>query len=45
MRTIYPRNITDAVAKAVIDANYYLPHDVVKSVKEAAAVETSKQSL
>ncbi len=44
MRTIKPAQITEAVSKAVIDANYYLPYDVVKAVKAAAASEKNKKA-
>ncbi len=44
MRTIKTTQITEAVSKAVIDANYYLPYDVVKAVKAAAAGETNKKA-
>jgi fumarate hydratase subunit alpha len=44
MRTILPSQITEAVKKAVIDINYFLPHDVMNAVKEAAETEEDKKS-
>lgn len=44
MRTILPSQISEAVKKAVIDINYYLPHDVMACVKEAAETEEDKKA-
>lgn len=41
MRNISEKQISEAVEKLVIDCNYYLPHDVVTAVKEAAGAEKS----
>ena len=44
MRTILSEAITAAVAKAVIDINHFLPHDVLKAVKTAAEEDKDKKS-
>jgi fumarate hydratase subunit alpha len=44
MRYIKPESITEAVEKLAIDANYYLPWDVVTTVKDKAGEERNKKA-
>jgi len=41
MREIKAKQITESVKKIVLDANFYLPQDVVKAIKEAKEKEES----
>ncbi len=43
MKHILPSKVTEAVKKAVIDAAYFLPYDVIKAVKKAASEEKNKR--
>ncbi len=42
MRIITQKEISEKVKKAVIDANYFLPYDVISAVKDAAKKEQKK---
>ena len=44
MRNITSQQISEKVEKLVVDANYFLPHDVVKLIKEAAVKEKNKKA-
>ncbi|MCE5300022.1 MAG: fumarate hydratase [Spirochaetia bacterium] len=44
MRTITSVQIATTVAKLVVEANYYLPHDVVQALKDAAETEVDKKA-
>lgn len=44
MRVIEQKEIFEKVKKAVIDANYYLPYDVISAIKNAAKKEKRKLS-
>lgn len=44
MRVIEENQIINAVEKLVIDANYFLPYDVVSIIKECAKKEKSKKA-
>ncbi|MCX7698837.1 MAG: fumarate hydratase [Candidatus Goldbacteria bacterium] len=44
MRIIQEKQIIDTVAKLAIDANYYLPYDVVAVIKEFAKKERNKKA-
>lgn len=44
MREISCKKITDIVAQLVVDANHYLPYDVITAVKEAAEREDDKKA-
>jgi fumarate hydratase subunit alpha len=44
MRTITSQQIASTVEKLVIDCNYFLPYDVVKTLKDAAGAEKNKKA-
>ena len=44
MRTISSSKISKAVEKLAMDCNYYLPHDVVKTLKSFALKEKNKKA-
>ena len=44
MRTINEKQITEAIVKLAIDANYFLPYDVVAAIKNFAKKETNKKA-
>lgn len=42
MRLISEKEIIDKVKKTVLDANHYLPYDVITKIKDAAKIEKNK---
>ncbi|HPI02235.1 MAG TPA: fumarate hydratase [Candidatus Goldiibacteriota bacterium] len=44
MRLIRSEKISEAVEQLVIDANYFLPYDIVSAVKEAAGEEKERKA-
>jgi fumarate hydratase subunit alpha len=44
MRTIESKKVTEIIAQLVIDANHFLPYDVLTAVKDAAAREEDKKA-